>query len=168
MKGAFDKAVTLTGRMVPGEKLQPPADMGPEDCRRWNAIVGPLPAGFFSAEMIPQLRCLVKAMRYAERLQAIVDGLSEEAQGWPSNDDRWHNFHGQMKELRGWHGEILRWSRTLRLTPQSRYTPVKAHARTKRSTAPTAKPWEVWRGEGVKGNVGVGGDIGRTGERGGN
>jgi hypothetical protein len=152
-KSTFDLMATAAGRLVPGEKLLPPKGLKSAERKRWASIVDPMPTGFFTREMTPQLRALVKAIGYAERLEAVVDRMGEGSESWAVGDERWPQLHAQMKVLQSWNSEILRWSRALRLTKQARYNAVKADAATKRTTTTAAKPWEGWR-DGVTGDRG--------------
>lgn len=145
-RSAFDLAAMTAGRIVPGDKLPPPKDLTAKERKVWVSIVDPLPSGFFTLEMTPLLRSLVKAIMYARSLEAVVDRLMPEAESWPAHDERWAQVDARMREVRAWHTEIVQLSRALRLSKQARYPAVKADAATRRTATTAPRPWENWRG----------------------
>ena len=134
-RGKLGVAAVTTLAIPQTYRLEPPVDLTDRQKGLWTEIVDTKPAEWFQADMAPLLvalvRCITEHDRQSRALEKLVPGQSEYASLCRLVKDQ----AGLMKSL----------LTALRLTPQSRYTPMAA-ATANRNT-PRSKPWEFRSGQ---------------------
>lgn len=122
---------------IPGQRLEPPEVLSDAERSVWRRVVATRPADWFQADMASLLveycRAWVAADQVAEAL-GRWDGV-------PQDDDQNWRLWFKLRDRQEKTARLLKTlAAAMRLTPQSRYTPLSA-ATAARKTAP-AKPWE--------------------------
>jgi hypothetical protein len=117
---------------VPGQQRPPaPQELTAAEAEQWNAIVGALPAGWFTAAALPVLRALCAHIVSCEDLEVRLRAM----RGAGRLD------HALLREHRLEAARVERLSTSLRLTPRSRYSPRSTANQV--AQAKLARPWEV-------------------------
>ena len=138
-----DLVTAIHARFLPGEKLAPPADLSEEQLAEWDRYLLTMPSGFLSHEHASLLRELCRHTVFARQLGDKIQAGLLEMMALPLTSKGWVAFCRLLKA----HGEqvdaMIRLSRSLRLTKQSRDDRGRAMVATRRfGTEPPA--WEDW------------------------
>jgi hypothetical protein len=124
--------------LVPGQPPPLPAELTPEQSITWRAIVGQMPADFFTHGASPLLVVLcrhVSISRTVAGMLAAIEPLS-------LTDDKTLDRFETLTKMHEREGRAISSLMTrLRLTPHSRYAARGAH--TAAQSTPRNKPWEV-------------------------
>jgi hypothetical protein len=127
---------TASLSVVPVEpvvRLQPPADLEPDEAALWRRVVDAKPADYFGDESAPVLAEYVRASVMADLLDKQVKTAI--AGGEPAEIKA-------MLQLRDMESKrVLSIATKLRLTNQSRYTPQAAATASKKASG--ARPWQA-------------------------
>ena len=137
------KRAIESGRMLPGQKLGPPADLSDEERAEWVKIVEPLPPGWITAEHDAIMRDLCRHTVIGRRLGEVVTRMTGELAEWSSDDPRWEAFNRMMAEYRAESRLVIALSRSLRITKSAQWRPVVDARRAQKETA-TLTPWNDW------------------------
>ena len=109
----------------------PPSELSEGQASLWVEIVGTKPPEWFQADVLPLLVVYCKAVSEYRRQASVLEGL---VPGTKEYSDLCKLVKDQAALMRSL-------ATSMRLTPQSRYTP-QAAATANKNTAPS-KPWEV-------------------------
>ncbi|WP_210526926.1 hypothetical protein [Rubellimicrobium arenae] len=123
-----------------GQRPEPPADLNTEEASIWRETVSGEPVDFFST---PALRALLTDYcRHRASADAISEVIGVFKPDWLKSSEGAKRYHGLLKmrdlETRAAADKATK----LRLTNQSRYTPLSA-ATASRNAAKGVKPWEL-------------------------
>jgi hypothetical protein len=135
---AAGKAVVVEG--VFGRRPEPPSDLTERQAEIWRETTASEPIEFFNTAALRSL--LVDYCRHreaAENISAIIDKFNPE---WLKNGDAVKRYESLLRIRDSETRAAAGMARALRLTNQSRYTPMAA-ATAGRNAARGPKPWEV-------------------------
>lgn len=123
----------------PVARLQPPDGLQPEELALWHAVVDSKPADWFGEDSAPLLREYVRAAVMCDRLDLQVKAAIAGA-GEPETAGLVKSYLDMRdKESK----RLVSIGTKLRLTQQSRYTPLSANTAAKK--ARQARPWQSAR-----------------------
>jgi hypothetical protein len=132
-----------SGRLIPGERLPPPADISPEEREEWERITEPLPPGFITSEHRTMMRELVRVTVFTRRLGEMIDRLLADCRDLAADDERLCRLQAMMKTYDSQIDKLVLLSRSLRITKTAREDRGKASRMAKRVNA-KARPWHDW------------------------
>ena len=120
------------------QRPAPPEELTEEQAQDWRAIVGRMPADWFTREVQPLLMAYCKHLATFRKLSAVVDGFDLDtavAKGGLM-------VYARLLTMRERESRCLASLATrMRLTPQARYAPHSA-ARAAARAGTARKPWE--------------------------
>jgi hypothetical protein len=113
-----------------GHRPEPPPELSRDEAMIWERIVSRMPANWFGDDNRHLLHSLCCCVSQARRMEAALRQIDPADRGFTLLLQAYQKQLGQMTSL----------STRLRLTPQSRHTPVTAAA--SHRDVPTSAPWE--------------------------
>ena len=139
-KSIAEQTLSVIGGSVDA-RPEPPGDFTPRQMEIWNETVATEPPNYFSSAA--QRGILAEYCRHrteAERLAAVIDDFDME---WLQDDEGVKRYE-KLSHLRDRETKAaLTHATKLRITNQSRYTPLSAATASRNSSKQAAKPWEV-------------------------
>jgi hypothetical protein len=114
-----------------GHRPEPPPELSRDEAMIWERIVSRMPANWFGDDNRHLVHSLVCCIWTARRIEAEL----REMQLSPSS-----HYTSLLSAYQKQLGQMTSLSTRLRLTPQSRHTPITAAAAHR--DVPTATPWE--------------------------
>ena len=129
-RGKLGVAAVSTLQVQSNQRLEAPADLSDRQKELWLEIVATKPSEWFQSDMAPLLLALVRCITEYERQSRALEGLT------PGQTE----YRDLCKIVKDQANLMKQLMTSLRLTPQSRYTP--QAAATANKNTPQSKPWE--------------------------
>ncbi len=138
-RGRKSAAALSVVPVVPNGRPGPPKQLTEEQAREWRAIIGRMPADWFTREVQPLLMAYCKHLRTYRQLSESIEAFDRSQ--LTSRDGLLH--YDRLLAMREREVKSMATLATrMRLTPQSRYQPSTAKARADQAGS-GRKPWEV-------------------------
>ncbi len=119
---------------------EPPGDLTPRQMEIWNNTVATEPPNYFaSAAQRGILSDYCRHRAESERLAKVIDDFETD---WLKTDDGVKRYENLAKMRDRETKAALTCATKLRITNQSRYTPLSAATAVRNSSQKAAKPWE--------------------------
>lgn len=116
--------------LLPGNRPEPPEELNEEQAELWTLIVSTKPVEWFSEDVLPLLAAYCKAVYEHRRMSKALGSLDPVTKEYRDLAKTIQSQGTMMKTL----------ATSMRLTPQSRYTPMAAATAGRRVAK--KKPWE--------------------------
>lgn len=142
-RGRKSSASLSVVQLAPGmRRPDPPAELTPEQAEEWRAIVGRMPADWFTRENQAMLVDLCRHVVIARRVSEQIDAFDPE---WLADEEGLKRYDKLTSILERHTRTIASLSTRMRLTQQSRYNAAAANTASERAKGPV-KPWEFAKG----------------------
>lgn len=124
--------------VVPGQRIEPPADLTEAESRYWRDVVETKPADWWKADTAMLLKAYCRAAVQHDAISATINALPQRRL---KTESGWAKYERMRKTQATTSGEMCTLATKMRLTPQSRYT--SQSAATADRKADRGKPWEA-------------------------
>ena len=118
-------------------RLDPPGDLTDAEARAWQAAVDSKPADWFQEDSAPLLLEYVRAVAQSAELDRVIKAISDGGEGWKNLAKPLGDFM-RLRDMES--KRVMQAATKLRLTQQSRYTPMASATANKKAGA--ARPWQ--------------------------
>jgi phage terminase small subunit len=138
-RGRKSSAALSVVPLAPGARRpDPPDELTPEQADEWRAVVGRMPADWFTRENQAMLVDLCRHVVIARRVSEQIDAFDP---AWLADDEGLKRYDKLTAILERHTRTIASLSTRMRLTQQSRYNAAAANTASEKAKGPV-KPWE--------------------------
>lgn len=138
-RGRKSAAALAVVTSLPGQRPEPPEELTEDQAEEWRAIVGRMPAEWFTRETHGFLVAYCRHVITARRVTAQIEAFSPE---WLATDEGLDRFDKLTKVREREQRAMAALGRAMRITHQSKYD-LKVAGTKARDAGTIRKPWEA-------------------------
>lgn len=137
-RGRKSAAALAVVTALPGQRPEPPAELTDEQAAEWRAIVGRMPADWFTRETQP---LLVQYCRHVVKARLVAQAINDFDPAWLADEDGLKRYD-KLTQIAEREGRAMSSLATrMRITQQSRYNAAAANTASTKA-AKGDKPWQ--------------------------
>lgn len=137
-RGRKSSASLAVVTALPGQRPEPPAELNEAQANEWRAIVGRMPADWFTRETQP---LLVQYCRHVVKARLVAKAVDEFDPAWLADEEGLKRYD-KLTQIAEREGRAMSSLATrMRITQQSRYNAAAANTASAKAGV-AKKPWE--------------------------